>query len=72
MMHLVPTRIVGRLHEQSERRDSLWVKTVEDEVGLTYMVKLEMKAEDGRSTSKAASLVMGSWFQTELWMVVTA
>lgn len=47
-------------------------QTVEDPVGLTYMVKLEMKAEDGRSTSKAASLVMGSWFQTELWMVVTA
>ncbi len=38
----------------------------------TYMVKLEMKAEAGRSTSKAASLMMGSWFHTELWMVITA
>lgn len=36
------------------------------------MVKLEMNAEEGRSTSKAASLVMGSWFHTELWTVVTA
>ncbi|TNN65239.1 hypothetical protein EYF80_024528 [Liparis tanakae] len=35
----------------------------------THMVKLEMKAEEGRSTSKAASLVMGSWFHTELWTV---
>lgn len=39
---------------------------------LTHMVKLEMKAEEGRSTSKAASLVTGSWFHTELWTVVTA
>lgn len=38
----------------------------------TYMVKLEMKAEEGRSTSKAASLVTESWFHTELWTVVTA
>lgn len=41
-------------------------------VEVTYMVKLEMNAEEGRSTSKAASLVMGSWFHTELWTVVTA
>lgn len=41
-------------------------------VEVTYMVKLEMNAEEGRSISKAASLVMGSWFHTELWTVVTA
>lgn len=41
-------------------------------VEVTYMVKLEMNAEEGRSTSKAASLVIGSWFHTELWTVVTA
>lgn len=44
----------------------------EDNSELTHMVKLEMKAVEGRSTSKAASLVMGSWFHTELWTVVTA
>lgn len=43
-----------------------------DDEELTHMVKLEMKAVEGRSTSKAASLVMGSWFHTELWTVVTA
>ena len=36
------------------------------------MLKLEMNAEEGRSTSNAASLRTGSWFHTELWTVVTA
>lgn len=40
--------------------------------GATHMVKLEMKAADGRSTWKAASLVTDSWFHTELWTLVTA
>lgn len=38
----------------------------------THMEKLEMKAESGRFTSKAASLVMDSWFHTELVTVVKA
>lgn len=46
--------------------------TMGERIGRTYMVKLEMKAVEGRSTSKAASLVTESWFHTELWTVVTA
>lgn len=50
----------------------LRVRRVGEPGGRTYMEKLEMKAEEGRSTSKAASLVTESWFHTELWTVVTA
>ena len=32
----------------------------------TNMLKLEINAAEGRSTSKAASLVVGSWFHTLL------
>lgn len=53
-------------------RNKVCVGNRGDRIGLTYMVKLEMKAVEGRSTSKAASLVTASWFHTELWTVVTA
>lgn len=53
-------------------RNKVCVGNTGDRIGLTYMVKLEMKAVEGRSTSKAASLVAASWFHTELWTVVTA
>lgn len=40
--------------------------------GVTHMVKLEMNADGVKSTSKAASLVMWSWFHTVLSTVVKA
>lgn len=66
------TLIIIKLGNSSETHSNIFCFSTNDENAVTYMEKLEMKAEEGRSTSKAASLMTGSWFHTELWTVVRA